>query len=156
MEKKHRITYNLTKEKAFTVHLPSKTVKFVKTSNGLYYHRPKYFTNIKKDKITVNHTIIPSTASVRSFSHVMIAGVDDNVSFAGVARNTTVNNDINQSKMVEISKDKPYQTLVEFVDIITKTKKRKITTITSTKTVYKTRSLWSKTPKSKKQQIQRK
>jgi hypothetical protein len=38
MEKKHQITYDSTKEKAFTVHLPNKTVKFTKTSNGLYYH----------------------------------------------------------------------------------------------------------------------
>jgi hypothetical protein len=50
MEKKHHITYNSTKEKAFTVHLPNKTVKFVKSSNGLYYNKPKYNTNINKDK----------------------------------------------------------------------------------------------------------
>jgi hypothetical protein len=104
------------------VHLPNKEVKFIKSSNGLYYHKPTYNTNLNKDKTTVNHTIIPITASVKSFSHIMIAGVDDNISFAGVARNTTVNNDINQSKIAEISKDKPYQTLVEFVDISTKTK----------------------------------
>jgi hypothetical protein len=123
MEKKHRITYDSTKEKAFTVHLPNKEVKFIKSSNVLYYHKPTYNTNLNKDKTTVNHTIIPITASVKSFSHVMIAGVDDNINFAGVARNTTINNNINQSKMVEISKDKPYQTLVEFVDFSTKTEK---------------------------------
>jgi hypothetical protein len=112
MEKKHRITYDSTKEKAFTVHLLSKEVKFIKSSNGLYYRKPTYNTNLNKDKTTVNHIIIPIAASVKSFSHVMIAGVDDNINFAGVARNTTVNNNINQSKMAEISKDKPYQTLV--------------------------------------------
>jgi hypothetical protein len=141
MEKKHRITYDSTKEKAFTVHLPNKEVKFSKSSNGLYYHKPTYNTNLKKDKTTVNHTIIPVTASVKSFSHVMIAGVDDNINFAGVAKNTTYKNDINTGKLAEISKDKPYQTLVEFVDINTKTNKRKKTTITTSKTVYKTRSL---------------
>jgi hypothetical protein len=122
LEKKHRITYNSTKEKAFTVHLLNKEVKFIKSSNGLYNHKPKYNTNKNQDKTPVNHTIIPITALVKSFSHVMIAGVDDNARFAGVVRNTTVNSDINQSKMAEISKDKPYQTLVEFVDISTKTK----------------------------------
>jgi hypothetical protein len=95
MEKKHSITYDSTKEKAFTVHLPNKEVKFIKSSNGLYYHKPMYNTNLNKDKTTFNHIIIPSTASVKSFSHVMIAGVDDNINFAGVVRNTTNNNDIN-------------------------------------------------------------
>jgi hypothetical protein len=71
----------------------------------------------------------------------MIAGVDDNINFAGVARNTSVNNDINVSKLAEFSKNKPSQTLVEFVDITTKAKKQKKTTITTSKTAYKTRSL---------------
>jgi hypothetical protein len=92
MEKKHRITYDSTKEKAFTVHLPNKEVKFIKSSNGVYYHKPKYDTNKNKDKTPVNHTIIPITALVKSFSHVMLAGVDDNINFAGVARNSTNNN----------------------------------------------------------------
>jgi hypothetical protein len=92
VEKQHCITYNSTKEKAFTVHLPNKEVKFVKSSNGLYYHKPTYNTNLNKHKTTVNHTIIPITASRKSFSHVMITGVDDNINFAGVVRNTTNNN----------------------------------------------------------------
>lgn len=37
MEKKHRIIYDSNKEKAFTVHLPNKEVKFVKSFNGIYY-----------------------------------------------------------------------------------------------------------------------
>jgi hypothetical protein len=74
MEKKHRITYDSTKEKAFTVHLPNKEVRFIKRSNGLCYHKPKYNTNIDKDKTSVNHTIIPITALLKSFSHIMIAG----------------------------------------------------------------------------------
>jgi hypothetical protein len=123
MEKKHRITYDSTKEKAFTVHRLNKEVKFIKSSNRLYYHKPRNDTNKNKGKTPVNHTIIPITASVKSFSHVMIAGVDDNVRFAGVARNTTVNNDINQNEMAEISKDELYQTLVEFIDISTKAEK---------------------------------
>jgi hypothetical protein len=41
------------------------------------------------DKTPVNHTIIPITTLVKRFSHVMIAGVDDYINFAGVARNTT-------------------------------------------------------------------
>jgi hypothetical protein len=141
MEKKHRITYDSTKEKAFTVHLPNKQVRFIKSSNGLYYHKLRYNTDINKNKTSVNHTIIPITSSVKSFSHVMIAGVDDNINFAGVARNTSVNNDINVSKLAEFSKNKPSQTLVEFVDITTKAKKQKKTTITTSKTAYKTRSL---------------
>jgi tRNA(Ile)-lysidine synthase TilS/MesJ len=123
MEKKHHITYDSTKENAFTVHLQNKTVKFIKSSNGLYYHKPKYNTNINKDRTPVNHTINPITASVKSFSHVMIAGVDDN--FAEVARNTTKNNDINTSKLVEILEDKPSKTLVEFVDNTIQVKKPK-------------------------------
>jgi hypothetical protein len=81
MEKKHRFTYYSTKQKALTVHLPNKEVKFIKSSNGLYYHKPKYDTNKNKDRTPVNHTIIPISASVKSFSHVMIAGVDDNINF---------------------------------------------------------------------------
>jgi hypothetical protein len=46
MEKKDCIIYNSTNLKAFTVHLPNKTVKFIKRFNGLYYHKPKYNTNI--------------------------------------------------------------------------------------------------------------
>jgi hypothetical protein len=149
MEKKHRITYDSTKEKAFTVHLPNKEVKFSKSSNGLYFHKPTYNTNLNENKTTVHHTIIPITASVKSFSHIMIAGVDDNINFAGVARNTAYKNDINIGKLAEISKNKPYQTLVEFVDISTKTKKAEENYINDIKTVYKTRLLWSKTPKSK-------
>jgi hypothetical protein len=90
MEKKHRITYDSTKEIAFTVHLLNKEVKFIKSLNSLYYHKLKYDTNNNKDKTPVNHTIIPITASVKSFYHVMIAGVDDNVSFAGLARNDKI------------------------------------------------------------------
>jgi hypothetical protein len=125
MEKKHCITYDSTKEKAFSMHLPTKTVMFVKTSNGLYYHKPKYNTNNDKDKASVNHTIIPITASVKRFSHIMIAGVDDNINFAGVARNTTNKNDINTRKLVEISKDKPSKTLVEFMENNTQAKNLK-------------------------------
>jgi hypothetical protein len=125
MEKKPHITYDSTKEKAFTVHLPNKTVKFVKTSHGLYYHKPKYNTNRNKDKTSANHTIIPITASVKSFSHVMIAGMDDDINFAGVARSTTYKNNINTSKKAEISEDKPSKTLVEFVDNTTHAKKPK-------------------------------
>jgi hypothetical protein len=40
-----------------------------------------------------------------------------------VARNTTNNNDINTSKLAEFSKDESSKTLVEFVEISTKTKK---------------------------------
>jgi hypothetical protein len=78
------------------VHLPNKEVKFIKSSNGLYYHKPNYNANINKNKTPVNNTIIPITALVKSFSHVMIAGVDDNINFAGVAKKTTYKNDITQ------------------------------------------------------------
>jgi hypothetical protein len=60
MEKKHHITYDSTKEKAFAVHLPNKKVKFIKSSNGLYYHKPKYNTNNNKEK----KSIIPSSPSL--------------------------------------------------------------------------------------------
>jgi hypothetical protein len=107
MEKKHRITYNSTKEKALTVHLPNKEVKFKQSSNGIYYHKPRYNTNMSNDKTLVNHTIIPITTTTTNFIHVMIAGVDDNIKIAeeednikiaGVARNTTNTNDANTSK----------------------------------------------------------
>jgi hypothetical protein len=144
MEKKHFITYDSTKEKAFTVHLPYTEVKFTKSNNGLYYHKPKYNTNNNKEKAAVNHTMIPITASVKSFSHIMIAGVDDNINFAGVARNTTNNNNINTSKLVEISKDKPSKILVEFMENNTQAKNPKKMTMTSSKSTYKTRSIWPK------------
>jgi hypothetical protein len=38
MEKKHHITYDSSKEKSFIVHLPNKTIKFVKSFKSLYYH----------------------------------------------------------------------------------------------------------------------
>jgi hypothetical protein len=125
MEKKHCITYNSPKEKAFTVHLPNKEVNSIKSSNGLYYHKPTYNTNLNKDKTTVNHTIIPITSSTKNFVHVIIARVDENINFAGVARNTTKNNNINTNKLAEISKDKPSKTLVEFMENNTQAKKPK-------------------------------
>jgi hypothetical protein len=142
MEKKHRITYDSAKEKAFTVHLPNKEVKFIKSLNGLYYHKPRYGTSKNKDKTPVNHTIIPITASVKIFSHVMIAGVDDNImisgvdeniNFAGMARNTTKHSNINTSKLAEISKHKPSKTLVEFMENNTQAKNQKKMTMTSSK-----------------------
>jgi hypothetical protein len=60
-----------------------------------------------------------------NYIHIMIAGVDDNVNFAGVATNTTNTNAINPSELAEISKDKPFKTLVEFVDNTIKDKKPK-------------------------------
>jgi hypothetical protein len=86
------------------VNLPNKAVKFIESCNGLYYHKPKYNTNNNKDKTISNHTIIPNTSSTKNFFHIMIAGVDENINFAGVARNTTKNNSINTSKLAEISK----------------------------------------------------
>jgi hypothetical protein len=74
----------------------------------------------------------------------MIAGVDDDINFAGVARNTTYKNDINTSKKVEISECKPSKTLVEFVDNTTQAKNRKKMATTSLKSTYKTRSIWPK------------
>jgi hypothetical protein len=105
MEKKYHITYDSSK----------KTIIYglSKSSNGLYYHKLKYNTNINKDKASVNHTIFPITALVKSFSHVMIAGVNDSINFAGVARNTTNNNDINTGKLVEFWNDEPSKTLLE-------------------------------------------
>jgi altronate dehydratase len=97
-------------------HLPNETVKFTKSFNGLYYQKTKYNTNINKERTLVNHTIIPNTAQTQNLIHIMIAGVDDNVMIAGVARNTTNYNDINASKFVEISKDKPSKTLVESME----------------------------------------
>jgi hypothetical protein len=76
-----------------------------------------------RNVLSVNHTKIPITASTTIFIRSKIAGVNNNINFAGVTRNTTVNNNINQRKMAEISKDKPYQTLVEFMDISTKAEK---------------------------------
>jgi hypothetical protein len=43
----------------------------------------------------------------------MIAGVNDSINFAGVARNTTNNNDINTGKLVEFWNDEPSKTLLE-------------------------------------------
>jgi hypothetical protein len=150
MEKKHRITYNSSKEQSFMVHLPNKTVRFSKSFNGLYYHKPRYNTNMSNDKVLVNHTIIPITTPTTNFIHVMIAGVDDNIKIAGVddnikitrvARNTTNNNDTNKSKLVEFSKGETSKTLVEFMKNHIQAKKPKKTTITTSKTVYKTRLL---------------
>jgi hypothetical protein len=148
-EKKHRITYDSTREKVFTVHLPNKEVKFIKRSNGLYYHKPTYNTNLNKDKTTVNHTIIPITSSTKNFVHVMIAGVDENINLSGVAINTADNNNINTSKLAEISKVKPFKTLMEFMENNTQAKKPKKMTMSSSKLTYKTRSIWPKTPKLK-------
>ena len=55
MAKKHRITYNSSKEDTFTVHLPGKQVKFTKTDQGLYAYKPP----IKKrqNKVTLVNTI---------------------------------------------------------------------------------------------------
>jgi hypothetical protein len=39
MEKKYRITYDLSKEKSFIVHLPNKQIKFTKIFNGLFYYK---------------------------------------------------------------------------------------------------------------------
>jgi hypothetical protein len=39
MASKHRITYDSTKEDAFTVHLPGRQVKFTKTKQGLYAYK---------------------------------------------------------------------------------------------------------------------
>jgi hypothetical protein len=72
-------------EKAFTVHLSNKEVEFIKRSNGLDYHKPKYNASINKVKTLVNHTIIPITTPATNFIHILIAGVDENVNFAGVA-----------------------------------------------------------------------
>jgi hypothetical protein len=55
----------------------------------------------------------------------MFAGVDDNINFAGVARNNTYKSDINSSKFAVISKDKPSKTLVEFMENNTQAKKPK-------------------------------
>jgi hypothetical protein len=51
--------------------------------------------------------------------------VNQNINFAGVARNTTYKNDINTSIKAEISEDQPSKTLVEFVDNTTQAKKPK-------------------------------
>jgi hypothetical protein len=56
MEKKHRVTYDLTQDKAFTVYLPHKTVKFAKDTNGLYYHKPTYRTTQLQSSL-INHAI---------------------------------------------------------------------------------------------------
>jgi hypothetical protein len=150
MEKKHRITYDSTKVKAFTVHLPNKELKLIKSSNGLYYHSLTYNNNLNKAKTTVKHTIIHITASIKSFSHVMIAGADDNINFAGVARTTNNNNDINTSKFVGFFERSTIQTFVELWTLVPKRKKRKKTTITTSKMAHKTWLLWPKTLKSKK------
>ena len=40
LKDKHRITYDSSKEDAFIVHLPNKTIKFSRTNQGLYLYKP--------------------------------------------------------------------------------------------------------------------
>jgi len=40
MVDKHHVTYDLHKEDAFVVHLPTKDIKFKHSINGLYYYKP--------------------------------------------------------------------------------------------------------------------
>ncbi|WP_371077836.1 hypothetical protein, partial [Salmonella enterica] len=40
LKDKHKITYDSSKEDAFIIHLPNKTVKFTRTSEGLYIYKP--------------------------------------------------------------------------------------------------------------------
>jgi len=40
LKDKHKITYDSSKEDAFHIHLPNKTIKFTRTSNGLYVYKP--------------------------------------------------------------------------------------------------------------------
>jgi hypothetical protein len=97
----------------------------------------------------INHTKIPITASMTNFVHSIVAGVNQNINFAGVARNATYKNDINTSKKAEISEDKPSKTLVEFVDNTTQAKKRKKMTTTSSKSTYKNKVKMAKNAKIK-------
>ena len=40
LKDKHKITYDSSKEDAFNIHLPNKTIKFTRTANGLYVYKP--------------------------------------------------------------------------------------------------------------------
>ena len=43
LNKKHEISYDSTKEKAFLIHLPTKIIKFKMTTNGLYAYKPNEY-----------------------------------------------------------------------------------------------------------------
>jgi hypothetical protein len=74
------------------VHLPHKMVKITKIFKGIYYHKPKYDTKNNNEKTLVNHTIEPITELAMNFVHIMIAGVNNNIYFAGVGdKNITIN-----------------------------------------------------------------
>jgi hypothetical protein len=105
------------------VHLPNKTVKFVKSFNGFYYHKLQYNTNNNIDKTIVNHTFILIAEPAENFVHVMFAGVNSNINFAGVGNKNTNINETNPSELVGIPKDKPSKTLVKLIDNTTQAKK---------------------------------
>ena len=62
MAQRYQITYNLSKENVFVVHLPNRQVKFTKTSQGLYAYKPP----IKKTLIEI--MLINTVAGNRHFS----------------------------------------------------------------------------------------
>ena len=57
MEKKYRITYDSTIEKAFIIHLPNKQLKFIQSNNGHYFYKPKYNTRNGKQTSLINHSV---------------------------------------------------------------------------------------------------
>jgi hypothetical protein len=60
MEDKYRITYDSAVEKAFMIHLPDRQVKFKRSKNGLYRHKPTYDTKkstCKHETSLINHSI---------------------------------------------------------------------------------------------------
>jgi hypothetical protein len=69
LEKKYKITYDTTKEKAFIVHLPNKNVKFIKSSNGLYYYKPKYSTSTKNNMSLLNHSVESVEENKKQFTN---------------------------------------------------------------------------------------
>jgi hypothetical protein len=54
-----------------------------------------------RNVLCVKYTKIPITASTTNFVHSKIAGVIDNINFAGVTRRTTYKNNISTGKLVD-------------------------------------------------------
>jgi hypothetical protein len=72
MAKKHRITYDSSKEDSFIIHLPKKQIKFMKSDNGLYYYKPNYKTantSLIKQARNIYHALV--TPSLQDFKMII-------------------------------------------------------------------------------------
>ena len=87
MKEKHNITYDSSKEDAFNIHLPNKTIKFSRSKNGLYLYKP-------------NEYVLNNNKTINKYKEQQITGVDSNKAKESKIAGVITKENTNETKAV--------------------------------------------------------